>query len=306
MYSPAIKVIGNISIAVVLTTAAGGCCTAHRGRVLAAFLLYLRASTSRCRSRPVLQQPAVGTAALEKLARGPDEPPAVPEPRAPVRLPAPRELAFDGVVFAYDAAAPYCRSSICSCRPADDRLVGATGAGSPRWPSSWPASTTRPPARSRRRRDLRSLAEDDLRRAIVMVTQENTCSPARSRRTSLRPAGRPRAEIEAAAARSGRTRYPLPAHGYDTDVRKRGGRLRRAAAARGVRAGLLPTRGADSRRGESSLDIRASAWCSRRCATILSSRTALVIAHRLSTWRSPTACWCCPAAGSSRTARRRP
>src|SRR6202043_1805958 len=75
--------------------------------------------------------------------------------------------------------------------------------------------------------DLRDLADRDLRRAIVTVTQESFLfsgtvadNIAFGRPSASRP------EIEAAAAAIGADEFirALP-QGYDTDVRKRGGRL---------------------------------------------------------------------------------
>jgi len=88
--------------------------------------------------------------------------------------------------------------------------------------------------------------------------------------------GRPgatRAEIEARPRRSADAFIRSLPDGYDTDVRKRGEDFRPGTAARGFAAGL-PGRPAVLILDEatSSLDIRASAWCSS-VADDLSSRT---------------------------------
>src|SRR5205823_1265113 len=75
--------------------------------------------------------------------------------------------------------------------------------------------------------DLRDLAEDDLRRAVVMVTQEGFLfSGSVADNIAFGRPGASRAEIENAARAIGAHEFisALP-DGYDTDVRKRGGRL---------------------------------------------------------------------------------
>ncbi|MFB9235234.1 ABC transporter ATP-binding protein, partial [Plantactinospora siamensis] len=88
-YSPAIKVIGNVTIAVVLTY--GGARVLHGQMgvgVLAAFLLYLRRFFEPMQELSQFYNSLQSaTAALEKLAGVLDERPAVPEPARPVALP---------------------------------------------------------------------------------------------------------------------------------------------------------------------------------------------------------------------------
>jgi ABC-type multidrug transport system fused ATPase/permease subunit len=135
--------------------------------------------------------------------------------------------------------------------------------------------------------DLRDLAGTDLRRCVVMVTQENFLfSGTIAENIAF---GRPEAsreEVEAAAAAIGADSFirSLP-NGYDTDVRKRGGRLsagqrQLVAFARGFLAdpAVLILDEATS-----SLDIPTERMVQRAMRTILADRTAFVIAHRLST-----------------------
>ena len=101
--------------------------------------------------------------------------------------------------------------------------------------------------------------------------------------------GRPgatRAEIEQAARAVGAEEFiqRLPA-GYDTDVRKRGGRL--SAGQRQLiafaRAFLADPAVLILDEATSSLDIPTERAVQRALRTVLRGRTALIIAHRLST-----------------------
>ena len=92
--------------------------------------------------------------------------------------------------------------------------------------------------------DLRDLSQSELRRHVVMVTQENFMFDGTV--ADNIEFGRPDATdaVRAAAAAVGADRFieALP-DGYDTDVAKRGGQLLcRTASARRVRAGLSPDR----------------------------------------------------------------
>ncbi|GAA2367405.1 ABC transporter ATP-binding protein [Dactylosporangium salmoneum] len=291
-YSPAIKVIGNVSIAVVLTY--GGWRVLHGHTevgVLAAFLLYLRRFYEPMQELSQFYNTLQSaTAALEKLAAVLDEAPAVAEPRSPVRLPSPRgELTFDGVAFQYDAGRPVL-PELDLFVPAGQTvaLVGATGAGKSTI-AKLVARFYDPTAGtvSLDGVDLRSLPEDDLRRAIVMVTQENYLfSGTVASNIAFGRPGATRAEVEAAAAAIGADAFirALP-EGYDTDVRKRGGRL--SAGQRQLvafaRAFLADPAVLILDEATSSLDIPSERLVQQALRTILASRTALVIAHRLST-----------------------
>ena len=135
--------------------------------------------------------------------------------------------------------------------------------------------------------DLRRITDAQLRAAIAMVTQENFLfSGSVADNIAL---GRPdasRAEIEAAATAVGADTFidALP-EGYDTDVRKRGGRL-----SAGQRQMVAFTRAllADPAvlvldEATSSLDVPTERAVQRALETVLTDRTALIIAHRLST-----------------------
>ena len=135
--------------------------------------------------------------------------------------------------------------------------------------------------------DLRDLADSDLRRAVVMVTQENFLF-ADTVAENIR-FGRPGAsdeDVEEAARAIGAHEFivALP-EGYDTEVGKRGGRL--SAGQRQLiafaRAFLADPAVLILDEATSSLDIPSERLVQRALRTILADRTALIIAHRLST-----------------------
>lgn len=135
--------------------------------------------------------------------------------------------------------------------------------------------------------DLRGLATPDLRRGVVMVTQEAFLfSGTVAENIAI---GRPdatRADVEAAARAIGAHAFiaELP-DGYDTDVRKRGGRI---SAGQRQLVGFARALLADPAvlildEATSSLDIPGERAVQQALATVLRGRTAVVIAHRLST-----------------------
>lgn len=135
--------------------------------------------------------------------------------------------------------------------------------------------------------DLRELDDADLRRAVVMVTQENFMFDG-TIGDNIR-FGRPDAtdeEIrEAAHAVGADTFIDSFPKGYDTDVAKRGGRL--SAGQRQLvafaRAFLADPAVLILDEATSSLDIPSERLVQQALQTILADRTAVIIAHRLST-----------------------
>jgi ATP-binding cassette subfamily B protein len=293
-YSPGIKIIGNVSIALVLTY--GGYRALHGQTevgVLAAFLLYLRRFFEPMQELSQFYNSLQSaTAALEKLSGVLEEPPAVPEPAHPVPLPDLRhrgEVAFARVSFGYRPDRPVLQTLDLHI-PAGQTvaLVGATGAGKSTI-AKLVARFYDPTAGTvcLDGVDVRDLAEDDLRRAVVMVTQENYLfSGTVAENIGFGRPSASRDEIEAAAAAIGAEQFiqALPA-GYETDVRKRGGRL--SAGQRQLvafaRAFLADPAVLILDEATSSLDVPSERLVQRALRTILADRTALVIAHRLST-----------------------
>ena len=245
--------------------------------VLAAFLLYLRLFFEPMQEISQFYNTfQSASAALEKLSGVLEEQPAVPEPEKPVRAAAARagEVRLRRASsFAYRRrTARCCPTSICTI-PAGQTvaLVGATGAGKTTLAKL--VARFYDPVGGRVTLDgvdLRDLTEADLRRAVVMVTQENFLfngtvadniafgRPERHRRGDRRGGpGHRGARVHHRAARRLRHRRRQarrPAVG-------------RAAPAGGVRPGV-PRRpgGADPRRGDVAASTsRASGWCSGRC-----------------------------------------
>jgi ABC-type multidrug transport system fused ATPase/permease subunit len=291
-FMPGIRLIGNITIAVVLLY---GGYLAYHGEVtvgvLAAFLLYLRQFFE-----PMMEISQFyntfqsASAALEKLAGVLDEEPGVPEPAAPKELPAARgEVRFDGVRFSYVEGRPVLPGLDLTV-PAGQTvaLVGTTGAGK----TTLAKLATRfyDPQGGRVLLDgvdVRDLTSDTLRRAVVMVTQENYLFSG-TVADNIR-FGRPDAtdaEVEAAARALGAHEFisGLP-QGYDTDVANRGGRL--SAGQRQLvafaRAFLADPAVLILDEATSSLDIPSERLVQRALQTVLAGRTAVIIAHRLST-----------------------
>ena len=294
-YMCVLRMVGNLTLAAVLAygavRVAGG--SLELG-VLAAFTLYLR------RFYDPLDDLATffnsyqsAAAALEKISGVLEEPLSVPEPDRPVPLPSPArgEVRFDGVSFAYDSAPARVVLPSFSLRvPAGQTiaLVGATGAGK--------STLAKLVARfydpthgcvSLDGVDLRSVADADLRRAVVMVTQEAFLfSGSVADNIALGRPSASRQEIEAAATAVGADTFirVLP-DGYDTDVRKRGGRL--SAGQRQLvafaRAFLADPAVLVLDEATSSLDIPSERAVQAALRTVLADRTALIIAHRLST-----------------------
>ncbi|MGH3535875.1 MAG: ABC transporter ATP-binding protein, partial [Pseudonocardiaceae bacterium] len=135
--------------------------------------------------------------------------------------------------------------------------------------------------------DLRSVADADLRRAVVMVTQESFLfAGSVADNIALGAPGASRSEVVAAARAVGADEFitALP-DGYDTDVRKRGARL--SAGQRQLvsfaRALLADPAVLILDEATSSLDIPSEQAVQAALATVLAGRTALIIAHRLST-----------------------
>jgi ATP-binding cassette subfamily B protein len=292
LYGPAIKLLGNTTIAVVLLYG-GQRVLDHRMTVgvLAAFLLYLRRFFDPMQELSQFYNSLQsGSAAVEKLAGVLEEGPSVPEPPRPVPLHAPAgAVRFDRVRFGYRGDRPVIRRLDLEI-PAGQTvaLVGATGAGKTtiarllaRFYDPVEGTVTLDGV------DLRRLSERDLRRAVVIVTQESFLfSGTVADNVAFGRPGASRAEIEEAARAIGADEFiaALP-DGYDTDVRKRGGRL--SAGQRQLvafaRAFLADPAVLVLDEATSSLDVPSERQVQRALRTILAERTALIIAHRLST-----------------------
>ena len=291
-FMPGIKLIGNVTIAVVLTY---GAYLAVQGEVtvgvLAAFLLYLRQFFEPMQEISQFYNTfQSASAALEKLSGVLEEDPGVAEPEHPTPLPEVRgEVRFDDVRFEYVEGAPVLPGLDLTI-PAGQTiaLVGTTGAG--KTTIAKLLSRFYDPVAGRVLLDgvdLRELDEPTLRRAVVMVTQENFMFGG-TVADNIR-FGKPSASMEelvAAAKAIGAHDFiaALP-QGYDTDVANRGGRL--SAGQRQLvafaRAFLADPSVLILDEATSSLDVPSERLVQRALRTILRDRTAVIIAHRLST-----------------------
>ncbi|MFE5583964.1 ABC transporter ATP-binding protein [Kitasatospora sp. NPDC056531] len=290
--------------------------------VLTAFVLYLRRLFDPIDQLAMfLNSYQAAAAALEKIAGLLAHEPTVAEPAAPKRLPpraeggsaeaksvgtgserpeasgrvpasgrvTAREVSFERTRFAYrtgkEVLPPF---DLLIPAGQTVAVVGATGAGK----STVAKLLARfyDPTDGRIRLDgvdLRDLATPELRRAVVMVTQESFLfSGTVAENIAIGRPGATRAEVEQAARDIGAHAFitALP-DGFDTDVRKRGGRI--SAGQRQLvafaRALLADPAVLILDEATSSLDVPGEQAVQRAMRTVLAGRTAVIIAHRLST-----------------------
>jgi ABC-type multidrug transport system fused ATPase/permease subunit len=292
IFMPAVKLVGNLTTGVVLLY--GGFRVLHGEMTigtLAAFLLYLRMFFEPMQEiSQFFNTFQSASSALEKLAGVLAQKPAIADPSVPVQPETIRgEIAFHDVQFSYVPDRPVLPGLSLDV-PAGQTvaLVGTTGAGKTtiakliaRFYDPTAGAVTLDGV------DLRDFAQSDLRRHVVMVTQENFLFSG-SVADNIR-FGRPSAtdaEVHAAAEAVGADEFiaALP-EGYDTDVATRGGRL--SAGQRQLiafaRAFLADPAVLILDEATSSLDIPSERLVQRALRTVLADRTALIIAHRLST-----------------------
>jgi ABC-type multidrug transport system fused ATPase/permease subunit len=304
VYSPGITLVGNLATGAVLLY--GGLRVADgdiKVGVLATFLLYLGRFFDPLQDLSQFYNTFQSAgAALEKISGVLDEPPAVPEPAAPAELPVRngsassnpttppkgREIRLRSVRFAYRDAVVLPDLDLVIPAGQTVALVGETGAGK--------TTVARLVARfydpgqgsvELDGTDLRDLADATLRSEVVLVTQENflfTGSIADN--IALGKPGASRAAITGAAVAIGAHGFitDLP-DGYDSQVGKRGGRL--SAGQRQLisfaRVFLAAPAVLVLDEATSLLDIPSERAVQAALRSILAGRTALIIAHRLST-----------------------
>ncbi|MDQ1204348.1 ABC transporter ATP-binding protein [Microbacterium sp. SORGH_AS_0862] len=291
-FEPGLMAISTLSLGAVLLLGgirvAGG---ALEIGVLLAAVLYVRNFFSPLQEVAMfLNSYQSAAAALEKVSGVLEEEPTVPEPAHPVALERPRgAIRFDDVAFGYgDGRVVLPDFSLDVPAGQTIALVGTTGAGKStlaklvsRFYDPTRGSVTLDGV------DLRTLGSADLRRAIVMVTQEAYLfSGTVADNIAL---GKPDAtldEVRDAAMAVGAHAFieALP-DGYDTDVNKRGGRV--SAGQRQLisfaRAFLANPAVLILDEATASLDIPSERQIQSALGTLLADRTAIIIAHRLST-----------------------
>jgi ATP-binding cassette, subfamily B, bacterial len=296
IYSPGITLVGNLAIGAVLLY--GGLRVIDgdmKVGVLVTFLLYLQRFFDPLQDLSQFYNTfQSAAAALEKISGVLDEEPQVAEPAEPAALPplpsgsGGRAVTFEAVRFGYrrTTVLPGLDLSIPAGQTA--ALVGATGAG--KTTIARLLARFYDPVQGRILLDgvdLRQLSEQSLRAGIIMITQENFLfSGTIADNIELGKPGTSRAGLQAAAAAIGADEFiaALP-DGYDSQVGKRGGRL--SAGQRQLisfaRAFLAAPAVLVLDEATSLLDIPSERLVQEALRTILTGRTALIIAHRLST-----------------------
>ena len=292
IFDPAMMAVASVSVAAVVLW--GGIRVAEGALLfgtLLAGVLYVRNFFSPLQEIAFfLNSYQSATAALEKVSGVLEEEPTVPDPVTPVDLwEAKGKISFDRVRFGYSDERTILPDFSLEI-PAGQTvaLVGTTGAGK----STLAKLVSRfydPSAGAVRLDDvdLRAMHPKDLRRAIVMVTQEAYLfSGTVADNIAL---GKPDAtldEIRAAARAVGADGFieALP-DGYATDVNKRGGRV--SAGQRQLisfaRAFLADPAVLILDEATASLDMPSERQIQDALQTLLADRTAIIIAHRLST-----------------------
>jgi ATP-binding cassette subfamily B protein len=292
IYDPGLIMIGNITVAFVLLWGGFRVMEGDLGiGVLISCILYARSFYEPMENLAMFYNSyQSANSALEKISGVLEEEPSVPEAVNPTPL-APRKghIQFKTVQFAYSngkVVLPKFDMDI----PAGQTiaLVGTTGAGKStlakligRFYDPTVGTVELDGV------DLRKLSDDDLRTAVVMVTQEAYLfSGTVAENIALGKPEATREEIEESAKAVGAHEFILSLpDGYDTDVNKRGGRV--SSGQRQLisfaRAFIADPTVLILDEATSSLDIPSERMVQKGLQTLLAGRTAIIIAHRLST-----------------------
>ena len=320
LFAAGISLVANAVMAIVLVY--GGLLAidgALQVGVLATFLLYLQRFFDPLRDVSQFYNSFQGAAsALEKLSGVLEEEPAVADPAVARELPAPRgahagdggdgdpvargrRVRLESVRFAYRTApgdpagsSPQAGTVVLPCLDLDVpagqtiALVGETGAGKTtvarlmaRFYDPLSGRVTLDGV------DLRDLADPVLRQEIVLITQESFLFEG-TIADNIR-LGRPSASdadvVEAARAIGAHSFISALPAGYATPVGKRGGRL--SAGQRQLisfaRAFIAAPGVLVLDEATALLDIPSERLVQAALRTVLAGRTAVIIAHRLST-----------------------
>jgi ATP-binding cassette subfamily B protein len=292
IYDPGLIMIGNIAVAAILLSGGIRVLEGSLGLgALTAAILYARRFYDPMEDLAMFYNSyQSANSALEKISGVLEEQPSVPESGTTVELKdAKGELEFENVKFHYSNGVEIIPELDLRI-PAGQTiaLVGTTGAGKSTIAKLF--SRFYDPTQGRVLLDgidIRDLSSKDLRRSIVMVTQEAYLfSGSVAENIAL---GKPEAtpeEIEQAAKAVGAHEFILGLpDGYSTDVNKRGGRV--SAGQRQLisfaRAFIADPAVLILDEATSSLDVPSERLVQHGLKTLLNERTAVIIAHRLST-----------------------
>jgi ATP-binding cassette subfamily B protein len=291
-FGPGLLLIGNLTVASILLFGGTRVLAGEIGvGVLTAAIIYAKRFFDPMENLAMFYNSyQSANSSLEKISGVLEEKPTVPEPKSATKLENVKgEITFDSVSFHYSNDVAVLENLNLSI-PAGQTvaLVGTTGAGK----STIAKLISRfyDPTKGQVLLDgidLKSVASKDLRQSVVMVTQEAYLfSGSVADNIAL---GKPDAtaeEIEQAAIAVGAHDFILSLpDGYSTDVNKRGGRV--SSGQRQLisfaRAFIADPAVLILDEATSSLDVPSERLVQQGLKSLLAKRTAIIIAHRLST-----------------------
>ena len=291
-FGPGLLLIGNLTVATILLFGGTRVLAGEIGvGVLTAAIIYAKRFFDPMENLAMFYNSyQSANSSLEKISGVLEEKPTVPEPKSATKLENVKgEITFDSVSFHYSNDVAVLDNLELKI-PAGQTvaLVGTTGAGK----STIAKLISRfyDPTKGQVLLDgvdLKSVSSKDLRQSIVMVTQEAYLfSGSVADNIAL---GKPDAtaeEIEQAAISVGAHDFILSLpDGYSTDVNKRGGRV--SSGQRQLisfaRAFIADPAVLILDEATSSLDVPSERLVQYGLKTLLANRTAIIIAHRLST-----------------------
>ena len=291
-FGPGLLLIGNLTVATILLFGGTRVLAGEIGvGVLTAAIIYAKRFFDPMENLAMFYSSyQSANSSLEKISGVLEEKPTVPEPKSATKLENVKgEITFDSVSFHYSNDVAVLDNLELKI-PAGQTvaLVGTTGAGKStiaklisRFYDPTKGSVLLDGV------DLKSVSSKDLRQSIVMVTQEAYLfSGSVADNIAL---GKPDAtaeEIEQAAISVGAHDFILSLpDGYSTDVNKRGGRV--SSGQRQLisfaRAFIADPAVLILDEATSSLDVPSERLVQYGLKTLLANRTAIIIAHRLST-----------------------
>jgi len=291
-FGPGLLLIGNLTVATILLFGGTRVLAGEIGvGVLTAAIIYAKRFFDPMENLAMFYNTyQSANSSLEKISGVLEEKPTVPEPKSATKLENVKgKITFDSVSFHYSNDVAVLDNLELKI-PAGQTvaLVGTTGAGK----STIAKLISRfyDPTKGQVLLDgvdLKNVSSKDLRQSIVMVTQEAYLfSGSVADNIAL---GKPDAtaeEIEQAAISVGAHDFILSLpDGYSTDVNKRGGRV--SSGQRQLisfaRAFIADPAVLILDEATSSLDVPSERLVQYGLKTLLANRTAIIIAHRLST-----------------------